>query len=184
MTNAPIAAAARVPSADAAPRPSRRRTLRIGLGVLGAAVLSGVILMTALGSSRGEARRDPRSARPAAADLVHAVSEPPPPAAEVASPRAVAPSPAGRSPSSPAAAPPAKPATAAAAEPALANPATPAARTERALARPAAGGDSPAPARSSAPREPARAAKPASPPRAAPARPLSYDPDALFLPKQ
>lgn len=204
VTSAPAAEAAAMRAADAgtSARTVGHRALRIGLGLLGAAVLGGVILLSALGSSRTDARPGSRSALPAAADLVHAVSDPAPPAIEVASPHAVAPphatsaappppvtpSPAANREEPPAAAPPAKPATSIAAEvaPAAAKSAPAAgaapARPESSTARSGATGD-PSPARPGASREPARA-RPASPPRPAPARPLTYDPDALFLPKQ
>jgi hypothetical protein len=154
-------------------RITRPRSMRVGLGLLGAAVLGGAILGAALGLSRNEARRDPPSALPAAANLVHAVSGPPAPAVEAAAPAPSAPPPAPSAPPS-ANAKPATPAPAAGAPPRPDSP-TP--------ARAGATSDPSSPVKSSATRETVRAAKPASPPRAAPAKPLTYDPDALFLPK-
>jgi hypothetical protein len=171
---APTAEAACVPTTDVAARPIGRHIRRIALGLLGAAVLGGAIVLGALGAPADGARTGSRSALPAAADLVHAVSDRPPPVVEVAPSRAAAPpraasvAPPPPATPSPPAAPPAKPATSAAAA-GVAKPAPPATT---------------APARTdSATREPPRA-RPASPPRPTPARPLTYDPDALFLPKQ
>ncbi|HEX3758197.1 MAG TPA: hypothetical protein VHW23_05805 [Kofleriaceae bacterium] len=161
-------------------RVSRWRSRSVRLGLLGAAVVGAALLVVALRSSRGA----PHPAQPAAADLVHAVSPaavdvappaaPPRPAAsprvvEVAAPEAATPAAPTPAPPAPAAVKPAPPV------PVAARPATPPAPAHAASAPPA---------RPSPPREPARPAKSASPPRAAPARPLTYDPDALFLPKQ
>jgi hypothetical protein len=175
-----VAAVTHAPTVEVA-RPSRRRTLGIGLG-MGAAVIVAVIVIAALGSSPNE-RRDARSAP--TADLVHVVSAPA--AVEAAPPRAA---PAEPLPAAPPPAVPAKAVPPPAAAPAPARSATPAAatgapaRAEPTPVRPALAADPAPAARPSATREPAHPARPASPPRPAPARPLTYDPDALFLPKQ
>lgn len=182
-------ASARKAGIDTGASSGNRRRARIGIGVIGAAVIGAAIVVVAIGLSSGEARRlPPASLGPAAASL-HTAPPPalPPPSAS----EHLMPAPAPRTAEFPAAP---LPAAEVAAQPATAlAPAKPPLPRATEAAPPRSGSpppepaqlranvDASSPARGDSTREPARVAKPATQPRTAPAKRLTYDPNALFL---
>jgi hypothetical protein len=197
VTGSPAVAAPAVPGAPALQitgagahrTPRADHKVRIGVGLVGVAIVVAVAISTAIGFSSDDmvprpgsvagepVAREPTASPPArAAAAVEVAARASPPVDDVAI----------------AAAPPPVDDVAIAAEPRTAGPETPGhradatgSRSERMPARPArmrAKLASPSPARAGVAPEPVRGARPVSS-RGKPARSLAYDPDALFLKK-
>lgn len=202
----PKATSAEATGAGTTGRADRHGWTRLKIGLLGAAVAIAAVLVVTIGFSNGGVKRDPGPAdlepaatssdvapRPAPSASEHAMpaSEPAPAAEITAQAPADPPAAAEAAAQAPAEPPPAEVAVQAPAEPAPAKP-----RRLRATAAASSRSEDPpprpsrlrakiaqaAPARATSTHEPARA-KPEARPRTKPARPLTYDPDALFLKK-